>query len=186
MFNKDILIVDIEATGVDFNKHELIELGAVLLDKKTLKQKKSFQSFIKPKRWKDRDPEAMAVNNISWDALKKAPSLKSVLQKFESTFGTDVIIAPYGTILDTALLRVSYRESKMAYTFDYHVYDIWPLAYTYMAKNNLLTNAERFSGFSLEDIAKHFKIPTPQDRHTALSDCRLEAAVLRKLIKAYK
>lgn len=186
MFNKDLLIVDVEATGVDFNKHELIELGAVLLDKKTLKEKKSFQSFVKPTRWNDRDPEAMAVNNITWDALKKAPSLKTVLQRFQKTFGTDVIIAPYGTILDTALLRVCYKESNMSYDFDYHVYDIWPLAYTYMAKHKLLLDKTRFSGFGLEDVAHHFKIPALPGRHTALADCRLEAAVLRKLIKAFK
>ncbi len=186
MFNKDILILDIEATGVDFNKHELIEIGALLLDKKTLREKKSFESFIKPKRWADREPEAMAVNKISWDELKKALSLKTVLRQFEATFGTNVIIAPYGTILDTAMLRVGYKQCRMIYPFDYHVFDIWPLAYTYMAKHKLLINKERFSGFSLDDVAQHFNITPPNDRHTALADCRLEAAVLRCLIKELK
>ncbi len=183
MFNKDLLIVDVEATGADFSRYELIQLGAILLDKKTLIEKKSFESFVKPKRWEDREPEAMAVNNISWDELKKAPALKPTLQKFEQTFGTNVIITPYGSILDTALLRMSYKASKMQYKFDYHVFDIWPLAYTYMAKHKLLTNKSRFSGFSLEDTAKHFGIELLPGRHTALADCRLEAAVLRKLLQ---
>ncbi len=86
MFNKDILILDIEATGVDFNKHELIEIGALLLDKKTLREKKSFESFIKPKRWADREPEAMAVNKISWDELKKALEFKNSFTAIRSDF----------------------------------------------------------------------------------------------------
>jgi DNA polymerase III epsilon subunit-like protein len=186
MFNKDLLMIDVEATGVDYEKHELIELAAVLIDKKTLKEKKFFSSFIKPKHWRRRDPEAMVVNKISWDSLQSAPSLKSVLQKFEKTFGTNVILSTYGTILDTAMLRLAYKQSQMTYKFDYHVFDIWPLCYVYMARKKLLTNRKRFSGFSLDDLAKHFKLHIPDNRHTALADCRLQAEVLRKLMKSFK
>src|SRR4051812_14401979 len=38
MFNKDILLLDIESTGTDVTKHEIIQLAAILLDKKTLKE----------------------------------------------------------------------------------------------------------------------------------------------------
>lgn len=186
MFNKDLLIVDVESTGTDFQKHELIEIAAVLLDKKTLKEKRVFESFIKPRRWRQRDPEAMVVNKLTWEQLKNAPDLKAVLRKFQRTFGSNVVITPYGGILDTAMLQAAYKQCKMRYQFDYHVFNIWPLCYAYMAKKKLLKNRKRFSGFSLEDIAKHFKITTPGKRHTALADCRLEAEVLRKLMKHYK
>lgn len=186
MFNHDILIIDIESTGVDLQKHELIELGAVLLDRKTLKEKRSFESFIKPKHWARRDPEAMAVNKIAWNQLKNAPTQSAVIKQFQKTFGTKVALANYGTILDTAMLRKAYRESKMLYPFDYHVFDIWPLCFTYMAKRKKLTNRKKFSGFSLEEIATDLKVKIPADRHTALADCRMEAEVLRKLLKKIK
>jgi DNA polymerase III epsilon subunit-like protein len=186
MFNKDLLILDVEATGADFSKYELIQIGAILLDKKSLKEKKSFESFIKPGNWKGRDPEAMAVNKITWNEVKDAPGLRTVLRKFQKTFGTDFIIAPYGTIIDTAYLRLGYKKCRMKYPFDYHVYDIWPLLYTYMAKHKLLKNRSRFSGFKLEDAARHFKIKDEPGRHTALADCRLEAEVLRKVLNSWK
>ncbi len=186
MFNKDILILDVEATGADFTKYELIQLGAILIDKKTLKEKKSFESFIKPSKWNKREPEAMEVNKITWEQVKDAPTLKTVLKKFQKTFGTDVIVAPYGTIIDTAYLRLAYKQCKMTYPYDYHIYDIWPLVYTYMAKHKLLKNKSRFTGFKLEDAAKHFKIDVSENRHTALADCRLEAEVLRKILKSWK
>jgi len=186
MFHKDILIIDVEATGLDYQNNELIQLAGVLLDKKTLKEKKHFESYIKPLKWRNRDPEAMAVNKIEWKVLAKAPSIKTVIQKFEKTFGTNVILAPYGTIMDTAMLRIAYKKLGKKYKYDYHVIDVWPLCFTYMAKKKLLVNKKRFSGFSLNDIANHFKIKIPSNRHTALADCRLEAEVLRKLVRAFK
>lgn len=186
MFHRDILIIDIEATGVDLQRHELIELGAVLLDKKTLKEKKSFESFVKPQHWGKRDPEAMAVNNITWQELKAAPTITTVLRKFKKTFGTNVMVGNYGTILDTAMLRKSFREAHIIYPYDYHVFDIWPLCFLYMAKRKKLTNKQKFSGFSLEDIATDLRIKVPENRHSALADCRLEAEVLRKLVKRIK
>lgn len=128
----------------------------------------------------------MAVNKIDWKDLAKAPSIKTVIGKFEKTFGTNVILAPYGTIMDTAMLRIAYKKLGKQYKYDYHVFDVWPLCFTYMAKKKLLVNKKRFSGFSLNDIANHFKIKVPTNRHTALADCRLEAEVLRKLVKAFK
>ena len=78
MFNKDLLVLDIEATGVDFSKHELIQIAAILLDKKTLKEKKRFESFIRPRKWKNRSAEAMAVNQITWDMVKDAPDHEGI------------------------------------------------------------------------------------------------------------
>lgn len=186
MFKHDLLLIDIESTGVDTSKHELIELGAILLDKKTLKEKRSFESFVKPTRWKDRDPEAMAVNQISYEQLKNAASLKTVITKFEKTFGNKVTLANYGTILDTAILRKSYKQIGSLYPFDYHVFDMWPLCYTFMAKRRKLANRKKFAGFSLEDLADTLRVKIPSNRHTALADCRLEAEILRKLLKSLK
>lgn len=186
MFKKDLLILDIESTGLDYEKNEIIQLAAILLDKKTLKEKKSFNTFIRPRNWKNRSREAMAVNNISWDMVKDAPNLKTALTTFQKTFGTDVSISPYGTIMDTAMLRIAYRKSKMKYKFDYHVFDIWPLVYVFMAKKKLLKNTRRFTGFGLEDAARHFKIAVPKDRHTALTDCQIQAEVLRAIMKHLK
>jgi DNA polymerase III alpha subunit (gram-positive type) len=186
MFNKDLLLLDIEATGIDVTKHEIIQLAAVLLDKKTLKEKKSFNMFTKPSNWTKRSAEAMAVNNINWEQLKDAPSLKTALQKFNRAFGKNVIPTTYGGNLDIIFLPAAYRSVGMKYPFEYHTFNIWPVCYTYMAKKKLLKNKKRFVGFSLEDIGDHLKVPRLPGRHDALIDCRYEADVLRALLKALK
>lgn len=183
MFNKDILVLDIEATGIDVTKHEIIQLAAVLLDKKTLKEKKSFNSFIKPKAWAKREAEAMAVNVISWEQLKDAPTLKTVLQKFNHAFGKNLIPSTYGGNLDIIFLPAAYRSAGMKYPFEYHTFNMWPLFYTYMALHGRLKNHQRFVGFTLENLGDYLKVPHLPGRHDALVDCRYEAEVLRALVK---
>src|SRR6185369_17193498 len=96
-FHKDILLIDTEFTGFDLNKHELLQLAGILLDKKTLKEKKHFNSFIKPSpaRWKQREKDAMEVNRITLDQIKDAPTLTEVIKKFDRTFGHNVILSAY-------------------------------------------------------------------------------------------
>ncbi len=185
-FNKDILIIDLETTGLDSTRHEIIQLAAVLLDKKTLREKKVFNSFIKPKHWYTRSRPAMAVNKIKLSQLKSAPSLPEVISNFNSTFSKNVILTNYGGILDISFLAAAYTSCGEKYPFDYHHLDLWPLCYIYMASRKKLNNKKRFAGFSLEDISRHFKIQVPKDRHTALADCQIEAEVLRNIVKRIK
>lgn len=181
MFSKDLLLIDIEATGIDAEKHEIIQLAAVLLDKKTLKEKKSFNTYVKPSRWKVRQKEAMAVNKISWQDLKNAPPANRVLKDFLKAFVPQtVILANYGGVLDIVFLRKALHKAKLKDPFDYHVFNIWPLCYAYLATRGTFSNKRKFAGFGLEDLAKKFRLPL--QTHDALDDCRLEAAVLRRIM----
>ena len=186
MFKKDLLLFDLESTGLDVNTHELIQIAAILLDKKTLKPKKEFSSYIKPKRWAKRSPSAMAVNKIKWDQLKDAPSIGTVLKKFNKTFGKDVTPAMYGGSLDIVFLPAAYRSAGMKYPFEYHTFNLWPLCYTFMAMNKQLKNTKKFVGFTLENIGDYLKVPRVDNRHDAMGDCLYEADVFRAVIKAMK
>ncbi len=183
MFNKDLLMLDIECTGIDVTKHEIIQIAGVVLDKKTLKEKQSFVSYVKPTNWKARDPEAMAICKIEWKDVKDAPSLKTVLQKFNKTFGHDVIPTTYGGNLDIIFLPAAYRKSGMKYPFEYHSFNMWPLCYTYMGKRNQLKNKKRYVGFSLEDLGDYLGVGRMAGRHDAMGDCLYQAAILRALLK---
>ncbi len=187
-FKKDILLIDTEFTGLDAGKHDLIQLAAVLLDKKTLKEKQAFNTYIKPLNWKNRDPESMAVNKISWEQLKDAPTLKQALQKFGKIFDLkNVILAYYVGINDILFLSTAYKKTKLNYPFDYHTFNIWGLFYAYLANKNRLTSKKDFAGFGLESLVKMLKIKVDKNQlHDALVDCRLEAKILRKIVSQLK
>ena len=183
-FNKDILVIDTELTGLDPKKHEIIQLAAILLDKKTLKEKEVFNAYVRPSKWKQRDPESMKVNGILWDQLKDAPSLKKVLGDFNRMFGHNVIQAFYVGFNDKRFLLQAYEKAKIKWQFDYHYLELWGLIYPFLAAKNKLTNRKKFTGFEMEDLIKMFKIKIGEDQlHDALVDCRVEAEILRKVIK---
>ncbi len=182
-FKRDILLIDLEFSGFDLQKHEILQIAAVLLDKKTLKEKKVFSSFVRSTKWEHRDRESMAVNKISLDMVKDAPSLKEVMRLFDKTFGHNVIQAFYVGFNDKRFLLDAYRKTKTKWQFDYHYFDLWALFYSYLAMKNGLKSKKDFAGFGLEYLIKRFKIKISKNQlHDALVDCRVEAEVLRKVI----
>lgn len=186
MFNKDLLLIDEETSGLDPQKHEIIQLAGVLLDKKTLREKASFNSYIKPRKWRQRDLKSMAVNKITWEQLKAAWDIKTVLRQFNRAFKKPVILAYYVGVNDINFLKAAYKKAGLRYPFDYHTFNIWGLFYPFLALQNKLSNRKEFTGFSLKDMLAYFKIPKPTRLHDALVDCRAEAEILRRVLKAIK
>ncbi len=185
-FKRDILLIDTEFSGFDLQRHEILQLAAVLLDKKTLKEKKYFNSYVRPIRWQARDRKSMAVNKITLETVKGAPSLKQAVKLFDKTFGHNVIQAFYVGYNDKRFLMDAYKKSGIQWKFDYHYFDLWPLFYAFLAKKNRLKSRKDFAGFGLESLIRQFKIKLDGQRmHDALVDCRLEAEILRKIIKEF-
>ncbi|MBL8030385.1 MAG: 3'-5' exonuclease [Candidatus Doudnabacteria bacterium] len=182
-FKKDILLIDLEMTGLDVSKHEIIQLSAVLLDKKSLEEKAYFNAYAKSRRWKDRDLESMRVNGVKKEWLDASPDLVSVLREFSLKFNPrDVILSYYGGPLDMDFLRAAYGKHKIQWLFDYHYFNLWSFFYGYLAAVNQLKNTRKFTGFSLEDLMRKYKVKSV-NRHDGLEDCRVEAEILRKIIK---
>lgn len=183
-FKKDLLLIDLESTGLDVDKHEIIQIAAVLLDRKTLKEKKFFNSYIKPTKWQTRDLESMKVNGLTWEVLKNGAIMKEVLKNFSKFCDPKkVILSSYVSFADKNFLLHAYKKHKVQWKFDYHVFDLWGFFYAKLAFKNKLKNGKDFAGFGLESLLKDLKIKIPGKHHDALYDCRLEAEVLRRLIK---
>lgn len=89
--------VDIETSGAVKGKHEILEIGIVILDDTYNPTKIKFSSYIKPTRPNMAQPEAMAVNGLNIDELvATAPTPMQVrgllLQWKEELFGDDLFV----------------------------------------------------------------------------------------------
>ncbi|MBP6912721.1 MAG: hypothetical protein KBB86_02185 [Candidatus Pacebacteria bacterium] len=66
-----LAFIDVETTGLNPDKHELIQIGIVLADqtwegdKVTLKHVDEIELKIKPERISDADPQALRVNGYT-------------------------------------------------------------------------------------------------------------------------
>ncbi len=181
-FKKDILLIDLETTGLDASKQEIIQLAAVLLDKKTLEEKEAFDTYIRPARWAKRNRESMEVNGITWRQVKDAPGLKKAIADFETLFGSDVVLAYYGGPVDMDFLRAAYKKIRRKFRFDYHYFNLWGVFFAYLAVRDKLRDNKKFTGFTLDDFMKEFDLKS-ENRHDALEDCRIEAEILRRVLK---
>lgn len=183
-FKKDILLIDTEFSGFDLKKHDLLQVAAILLDKKTLKEKKVFSTYIRPRHWKTRMRDAMEVNKITYDMVKDAPTLAEAIREFDQTFQPEAVIqAFYVGYNDKRWLLHAYEHAKVPWRFDYHCFELWGLFYPWLAASNKLKSTKDFAGFGLESLMRQFDIKPLGQEHDALVDCRIEAEILRRVMK---
>jgi DNA polymerase III epsilon subunit-like protein len=175
-FIKDILIIDFETTGLHPDRDLPIQLAAVLLDKETLEEKKTYTTFIK-QDLSSADPEAMAVNGIKQQDLDSAPSEAEVARALVETFGFDVLLASWVEFLDRRMLeRILKTADVNIRTFDYHFLDLWHVAYVHLLKQGYAGTIRSEAMFEALGLPK-------RGSHDALEDCRHAAEALRIILK---
>lgn len=166
-FPKDIVIIDFEGWP------DPTQLAAIRLDKDTLEEKGTFVSYI----YADlRGDEANRVSGITQKMLVGAPSQEEVAKQFRDQFGTDIFLSSFVLNLDFQHLRKIFTAANINYlNYDYHVLDIWSLAYAHLLKQGY-TGGQRS-----EEIFQKFGAK-PRGNHDALEDCRIAADILRTIM----
>ncbi len=165
-FSKNILCIDFEG------KTEPVQIGAILLDKETLEEKDSFSSYILA----DLKGKIKSASGISEELLKGAPSQAEVGRMVFEKFGTDVLIGSWAATLDITHFKKIIHAAGIDWgQYDYHVLDIWPVAYIHLLKQGYTGSIRS------EEIFQQFGAK-PRGLHNALEDCRIAADVLRKIV----
>lgn len=165
-FAKDILLIDFEGL------REPTQIGAVLLDKETLEEKDSFKSYIAA----DMKGMTSNTNNISQETLAGAPTQAEVGKMVFQKFGTNIMTASWVADFDWRSFKKIIAAAGIDIAlYDYHVLDIWPVAYIHLLKQGYTGSIRS------EEIFQKFGAK-PRGFHDALEDCRIAADVLRKII----
>lgn len=187
MFTRDLVVFDIECTGLNLAKHEVLQIAAIRLDKDSLAEVARFSSYVKPQNWNTQDPEAMAVNKIAYDVVANSPDIVNVLELFEAAFPpAEVLLTAYNSWFDMAWVRQSYERLGRHSPFEFHSFDIWALAYLYWCQESRMGNPKKPIGFGLSDMADLLGITTTGNFHDAITDVEAEAEILRRLLGKIK
>lgn len=106
---------DLETTGLNQNKDEIIEIGAVKFtvydDNGVIRPKKiaeDFQTFVKPPMMIP--AEATRINNITNQMVENAPAINEVLRKFTVFCGQSAILVAHNADFDSGFLHVAYTK----------------------------------------------------------------------------
>jgi DNA polymerase III epsilon subunit-like protein len=172
-FHRDILIIDFEG------RKKPVQIGAVLLDKETLEEKDSFLSYI----YADLEGFVSQKSGITQEMINDAPTQAEVGKMIYERFGTDVFLGSFVQNLDTSHFAkimsaagIDFIESQNDFKkYNYHILDIWPVAYIHLLKQGYK------GGTRSEEIFQALGAK-PRGLHNALEDCRIAADVLRKVV----
>lgn len=106
---------DLETTGLDNKKDEIIEIGAVKFTVETKagrvvpKLLSEFETFVKPNMLIP--AEASSVNHITDAMVENAPPVGECLKKFTAFCGQGTILLAHNANFDASFLRVAYSKN---------------------------------------------------------------------------
>ena len=162
----DFVIVDTETTGLRPGSHRVIEVAGVRVRGGEVLD--SFQSLLNPGV---RIPSFIAqFTGITQDMVATAPQAHEALPGFLS-FVEGAIVVGHNVGFDIGFLN--YEAQLLGQSFPIDGLDTIPLA------RRFLPGLRRFK---LDNVANHLKI-APSNRHRALGDAKVTAAVFIKLLE---
>lgn len=183
-YTTDIVVIDLEATCPESDegnntveRSNIIEVGAVRLDRKSLDIVDEFSELVRPRDYPV-TPFIAQLTSITPEMVADQEDFAAVGGRFLEWYGprNKAIIAAFGVYYDIPLLR---RECD-AHGLDYrsHIaggaYDIRAVATAWLAQHH-----HRTSGLRLESILEKMGIDLSLRLHRAVDDARAAAAILQ-------
>jgi len=167
------VVVDVETTGLYPEEgHEVIELGAVLLEKNTVTDK-IFESYVRPTR--PVPAEIHRISGITQEHVKDAPELTHVMKHFLQFIGSKTLIAQNAKF-DLGFLQASLNRAGYP-----------PLSNNFL--DTMLISKSLFfyeNEHNLDAILRRLKIEHNLDRHRSVADCKLTGLAFLKMIELLK
>jgi DNA polymerase III epsilon subunit-like protein len=194
LHQRPIAFIDVETTGLDPNRHEVIDV-AVVFDGNLVRQIEApwvlhlrqeepdiavWHTRIRPERIEDAEPKALEVNGYNEFQWAKAPTAAAVAPIIETLLtraGADPIICGHNVTFDRDFLNALLRRAGLGgRKLSYHTVDTVTLCYEHLVPCGL-------ESVSLDNVRGFLGIPT-MGAHAALKDAIDARTVYRRLARA--
>lgn len=173
--DRNLCFIDLEFTGLDLSKHEILSIAGVLVEPKNY-------AIIKEQEWKIKiqhpeiaDPFALEKLHYFEQDWSGAMELQDVLEKF-NTFLNFATLVGFNIAFDWSYLSRDFEKLHIKPHMDYHMLDIMSLGYLFFL------NKKRPKKLSLRAMARELDI-TVSDTHSAIADARATYELFKKLIE---
>ena len=174
MRKHNFAFIDIETTGLNLLKNEIIEIGCVLTNP-SLEIIEEFEIKIKPEHIEEADPVALKVNHYNEEDWKFAYKYEEALEIFLEKVKNCIMVG-HNVAFDAGFLEYSFNKIGKLNTMHYHRLDTISVAW---AKLHSVSNIERFS---LHEMCTYFNIEN-KNPHTGLGDARATYELYKKLME---
>ena len=183
MKKHNLAFIDIETTGLDPLKHEIIEFGCILAKQlpqvgrgPKLELIEEFEFKIKPEHLEMADPQALRINGYNEADWLFAGELKQVLKTVaEKTEGA--IMVAQNVTFDWSFLDAGFKKTGIENKMHYPKLDLLSIAFA------RLYNDEKAQYFNLKSLTELCGLSNER-AHTALADTRVTYEIYKKLLNA--
>ena len=190
---RPVAFIDTETTGLDPNRHEVIEVAVVFDDDvfrrvgapwaMQLRREEPdvavWHTRIRPERIEDAEPKALEVNGYRADLWADAPTLDEVVTTLVALLtreGADPVIVGHNVSFDRDFLNSALRRAGSKSKVSHHAVDTVALCYEHLVPCGL-------ESLSLDNVRRFMGIPTAS-AHAALKDALDAREVYRKLTRS--
>ncbi|MDR1997514.1 MAG: 3'-5' exoribonuclease [Candidatus Margulisbacteria bacterium] len=169
----DFVVVDIETTGLAPDINEIIEIGAVRLQKKDgdYAVTARYSQLVKP--YNEIPPVVRSLTGISAKTVEQAPRFKEVAGAFREFVGDAVFVA-HNALFDLRMINASFERLAQE-----------PLRNPCLDTQDMVAIAfPAQPSHRLGDLVKNLNIETTDALHRALADAEATARLLLKTMEA--
>lgn len=176
IFNQPLAFVDIETTGIDRDKHEIIELACVIAKMKDgkLEVVDTLDLKIQPKHIETAEPQALRINGYNEADWLFAISLEAALEQFVKKTEGAIFLA-HNITFDYPFIEKALKDAKMEHKMHFQKIDTLSLAFGILHINDDLGK------LSLRALCEQFGIENKK-AHSAFADTYALYEVFRKLM----
>tara|TARA_B100000508_G_scaffold60333_1_gene47086 strand:+ start:132422 stop:133021 length:600 start_codon:yes stop_codon:yes gene_type:complete len=179
-----MIVLDIEASGVNAEKHSIVSIGAIELNNP------SNQFYDECKVWDGAhiDPEALEVNGFTKEEITD-PSKKTEAEitKAFIAWATDIegdrTLAGQNVSFDRDFIKHAAERGGLDYPFAVRSIDTHTLAHMHMVQNGITPPyANHRSALNLDAVLNYCGIPDEPEPHNALTGAMSHAEVIARLL----
>src|SRR3989344_2899849 len=174
MRKHNLAFIDIETTGLNLLKHEIIEIGGVSTTPE-LNVLEEFELKIKPEKIETADRTALKINHYTPERWVSALSFSEAMQVFSEKVQNAIMVG-HNVAFDAGFLEAAWSRANITNTLHYHKLDTISIAWAKLHREPDLEH------FSLRELCLRFGIEN-KEAHTALSDARATYELYKKLME---
>ena len=168
-----IFLCDLETTGLDASRHEILEIGGILFDKDTCTILDVIDIKVKPERPEDGDPKAYFVNGYTkedWkDAIGLHEAMLIVSEKAEKS-----LFMSYSVTFDWSFMQAAFKKTGIEDPFHYHRLDLLTLAWSKIPHSKM-------GSWALKSVCSYLNIPPEPKVHRGMNGAMKSYEVYRRL-----
>jgi len=182
---KDLTLafLDVETTGLDSQKHEVIQIGVVLAKQipregnvgPRLEKIEEFEMKIKPSRIEDAEEDALRINGYNEADWMFAPDLKNAMEFIAKKLEGTVQVS-HNLTFDSAFMDKCFERAGMENNMARYKLDTISIAFARLYNRDDVK-------YSLRYLCELFQIKN-ENAHTALADARALYEVYKKMMNA--